>query len=710
MQNNDENEIGNVQTMIYAVFLTLWIISMITMSSHVSKSNDTPFNAASITSIKAYFPATTEEINERVVLGVARATTDINSLITLPDDQRTFENTILAYDRLAFNSDLLILNGALKLLKEVHPNSEMCTAALKAVNEIDAFHLNNVRANQALYRACKAYITGNGARENLDAEQQAVIARTLKNFHLKGLGLSDKELAEVKEIEAKTNELWSKFNNNISQSNPTVVVSDVGELAGLSEQFIANLARTPDGGYVLGIDYPTLFNVMQNCSCESTRKSLYGVYANNAYPVNEQVLKDLLFYRDRLAKKLGYPSFAHLSLSDEMVQTPERAEQFLKDILDRALVKAEADCALLMANLPEGITLHDGKMKPWDTHYIKNHYKKNHYTLDNQAIAEYFPMEKTMEGLLAIYSTLLNVDFKQETVEGLWHEDVKLITMLRRNSKEPLGYLFLDLHPRPKKFNHAAHFDVVPGLRNAHGVIQPAVSVVVANLPKSTPHQPSLLLLDDVETLFHEFGHGLHWVLGARPYASFAGYNSIPYDFVELPSQMLEEWLGDKSILQMVSGHYKTGEPLPETMIDAILRAKQFDSGNWLVRQIFLSFVSLEYYKEGEHKDLYTVWHRLSAACSVGVVLDPTSHGYASFGHLPEYNARYYGYLWARVFAHDLFGEFKKHGLLNPAIGKRYLDTILAQGGSQDPNKMLADFLGRAPNNEAFLRSYGLVH
>jgi thimet oligopeptidase len=290
----------------------------------------------------------------------------------------------------------------------------------------------------------------------------------------------------------------------------------------------------------------------------------------------------------------------------------------------------------------------------------------------------------------------------------MWHDDVRLIEVFDKNNKQ-LGYLFLDLHPRPNKYTHAAHGNIVPGITLPDGSRLPVVSVVMANFPKPSKDKPALLMREDVRTFFHEFGHAVHSLLGATQMGSFAG-TSVKTDFVEMPSQMLEEWLWDKDILKKISSHYKTGQPLPDGMIENILALKRYDAGNFIARQIMLAKYSLDLHKKGADKDPEKLWFALAEQLLPHLYAGPEYRAYASFGHLTGYGAKYYGYLWSKVFALDLFDTIKKQGLLNPEIGAKYVQEVISKGGSVDPNILLVNFLGRAPSQEAFLKDMGLDH
>jgi len=456
------------------------------------------------------------------------------------------------------------------------------------------------------------------------------------------------------------------------------------------------------------MDYPTYFTVIEHCSVEATRKKMSLVFSNRAYPANDLVLKEVIAKRDELAQLLGFETFAHLNLDNTMAKLPEHAAGFLHGLLARVDKKVDAEFNLWSKELPEGVTLNaEGKIKPWDREYIKACYKKKHFEIDDRAIAEYFPMEKTVEGLLDIYRQFLGVDFKELPIKGLWHEDVRLVAVHSKANDALLGYLLLDLYPRANKFTHACHITLVPSTYDKDGSMPVALSLVLANFPKSTADKPALLRKDDVKTFFHEFGHAMHALLGRTHVASFSG-TSVKLDFVEMPSQMLEEWLDDAAILKKISSHYLTGKSLPDDLIKKIQKLKQFDSGDWSQRQVLLSYYSLDCYGPGAVKDPYTLLRKLAAQIRKHVTIDPEDHFYASFGHLMGYGARYYGYLWSKVYALDLFYEIKKHGLLNSEIGAKYVREVIGKGGSQDPMELLIAFLGREPNQDAFLKDLGV--
>ena len=657
--------------------------------------------------IIALFPKNAAEIMPAIAIYIEDAQKDIHNILAISDEKRTFENTALKLDRLAGLSDLSIFSSVVSLLEVVSPDEKMRNVAHDAVVKVQNFYIDQISNNKKLYEAFKAYAQGNALKEELTAEQRYFISETMDDFVRAGLDLPDEKLQEVKKLKKELAQLTLTFDRNIAADKSTISV-DRDDLKGLEKDFIDNLERTDDGNYILGVDYPTFFNVLENCAVEDTRRKLMLAFINRAYPKNDELLKQIIAKRDQIANIIGFDSYAQLDLDNQMVKNPSRAYDFLHDLLERASKKEKKEFARWTADLPESVTLtQDKKIKPWDLRYLQNQYKKKHLAVDEQLISHYFPMEKTVEGLLAIYKQFLSINFQEVPVSGLWHDDVKLVKVYTKDRSELLGYLFLDLFPRPNKYSHAAHAGIIPAVKKEDGTRLPTVSVVLANFPKSTSTKPSLLKRSDVETFFHEFGHALHAILGATDMASFSG-TSVKRDFVELPSQMLEEWLWDKKILQQIGSHYETGEPLSDELIDNIIALKQFNSGYWVKRQVFYSLISLDYFARGADKDPYTIWQNLKSKIDPDIAQEKNDHSYAAFNHLTGYGAKYYGYLWSKVFALDLFDTINKHGLLNADIGSKYVRDVIGKGGSQDPNDLLQTFLGREPKSDAFFKSLGI--
>ncbi len=477
------------------------------------------------------------------------AQNQLDQIIAIPDDQRTFANTAKALDRVIgtakpFNRLVGLSNAAIaehiyEVLELLSPDEAVRDAAHNVVIKLRNFQIDQIVSNKKLYHVFKAYVESNAKHELLNAEQRYFLTETMKDFKRAGLNLPDEKLKQVKKLQKELTTLELAFSRNIAQDNRTITVRRIA-LAGLEDDFIDNLKCTDEGLYILGVDYPTYFNVMEHCAVEDTRRQLYREFNNRAYPVNEDILKQIIAKRDELAGLLGFSSYAQLDIDSQMAKTPERSRQFITDLINKSENKVKEEMEQLTATLPASVELMaDRKIKPWDFAYLEAMYKKEQFDLDERIIAEYFPMEKTIAELLDIYRQFLGVDFQEVLTTGLWHDDVKVIKVLSKDQNKLLGILFLDLYPRPNKYSHAACRTIVPAVYE-NGNYIPAVSIVMANFPKSTLTKPSLLTREDVSTFFHEFGHALHVLLGRTMLSSFAGMNT-KNDFVELPSQMFEE-------------------------------------------------------------------------------------------------------------------------------------------------------------------------
>lgn len=677
----------------------------------LSSSGSKQMNFSMITTkqdVSALFAVTASELTTRVDAALLKAHKQIDAIIAVPVDKRSYATIAQELDAVSSLSDAIIMANICTALENVTTDDTLRQAAHNAMTKIQDFFVDAVENNKALYNVFKAYADTVAPAEQLTDEQRYYIQETMTQWQRQGLDLPDDKLAVCSALKKEIAKLSQDFEANIAKDNRTITVQSP-DLVGVDPDFVAHLKRDDAGNYILGVDYPTVFTILDTCSVESTRKALSLGFNNRAHPINQALLERLIAARDELAHLLGLSGYNQLALADEMVETPERAYDFLQKLVGASRPKQQKEFQSLMANLPEGVTLTSaGQFKPWDLAYVKNSYKKKHLDLDEELIAQYFPMQSTVDGLLAIYEQFFNLKFEQIELPGLWHKGLTALAVHDDTSKEVLGYLILDLHPRANKYSHACHITIVPSVIRPDGSKMPSVSVVLANFPEESATKPALLKRNDVNTFFHEFGHALHAILGRTHVAGFAG-TSVKRDFVELPSQMLEEWLWDTAILKMVSKHYKTGTPLPDELIAKIQASKTFDSGYFVQRQAFLALASLAFFDKGSTKDLKKVWQSLYTTVVPGVAYDPSAHMYLSFGHLTGYGPRYYGYLWSKVFALDIFAAIKKEGLLNPAAGKRYIDTVIGRGGSKNPNDLLLAYLGRQPNQNAFLADQGLI-
>ncbi|MFC1845666.1 M3 family metallopeptidase [Candidatus Dependentiae bacterium] len=696
----------NVGVLLAAVSVVLVTVFGISRCERV-KEEKMLSHIENIDDLKNIFSSTPEQIAQLTDKYIEQTKEAINKIIAVPDDKRTFENTAFALDRLGRVSNLELFGASCAVLKEVSPDEAIRNASREALMKLSAFEVDWIGGNVELYKAFKAYAQGNAKNEKLREDQRYFIDETMKDFKRSGLELPTEQLEMVKKLQKELVDLSMKFSTNVASSNPTVEV-DRADLAGLDDDFINSLKRTEDGKYVLQANMPTYQLVVEDCKVAQTRKKIFHAYWNRAYPINNKILEGVIAKRDELARLLGFKSYAHLNLDSKMLKSPEHVQQFLQNLLEKLNKKEQVEFELLVKDLPESVSLtSDGKIQQWDMRFTQNEYKKKHFDIDEAKLSEYFQLEHTLESMFSLYETFFGVRFEAvESNGGFWHPEVRLVKVIDASTNQLLSYLLLDLYPRANKYGHAAHFGVLTGIKTEKNG-WPAVGFVVANFPKSTATKPSLLKLESVRTLFHEFGHAMHHILGRTRLASFGG-TAVKRDFVEVPSQMLEEWLWDQEVLKMVSKHYQTGQSLSDEIIKKIQAFKKFDRGWFWQRQSLFALLSLAYFKEGAQKDLEKVWRQLEKTILRNTAPDPDNHHYASFGHLLGYGACYYSYIWSRVLSQDVFEHIDKDGLLRLDAGKRYVELVLNPGGSKDPNVLMRKFLGREPNDKAFCRTMGL--
>lgn len=660
-------------------------------------SSKIPQNIVSVDDALKFFRFDTYQIDFCMKRALDQAQEALQNILSIPSELRTFENTVRALDQL--NAHLGVIGAAAHTLSMVSPKEDIRQAAQKAMLELEAFAIEHLSQNRDLYKSMTDYHAHSFIQENLSDEQKYYVNELLRDMKRSGLELPEEVQASIKKIKRELADVCNSFDVAINADQRSIHVSGE-ELSGISDEFLNQLPRVGEQ-YVVGTDTPTYVHVMEHCSVASTRKALYLEYVNRAHPQNSEALKKIIALRHHLSELLGYRSYAHLMIEDSMAKSVDQVETFLNSLIERLAVKVDVEMAELRADLPEDIALTEaGQFNPWDLSYIKAKYKKKHLQLDERHVAEYFPIEKTIPALLGIYQEFLNISFEETPIAELWHPDVRAVAV--REQGRLRGYLLLDLHPRSFKYTHACEIGIVKAQKD-----MPALAVVLANFPQSTPSQPALLKHADVVTFFHEFGHAIHELLSATEMIGFAG-TAVKRDFVEMPSQMLEEWIWDTDMLKRVSSHHQSGEPLSDTLIDCIRAVKNFCVGDATQRQLSFARLSLECFKPGAEKDPHALKQAINQKLRPYIYCSPEDHFEASFGHLNGYGPLYYGYLWSKVYALDLFGHIKQHGIVNPAIGCKYAVEILGKGGSIDPEILLSNFLGRQPQSDAFFKDLGV--
>ena len=657
-----------------------------------------------VAQVQALFPATKKEIEQLVATTKQKVAQDLAKIYSSAQGTQTFNNTFMLLDRAVEHCK--IAQAGLYVMSISGQEEKLQMAAQEGLSHLQKFFIDELSLNTKLYQACVRYVDqlSTQKHEQLSEERLYFINEVMRDFKRIGLELPREKQERVRAIQKERTDLALAYEAVYTSSCQCLNVP-IESLAGLDQSFISSLARSDGGLYCVPTSYDKFFIVMDQCSVASTRQKLYEIFMNRGYPQNVSNLKKYISLSDELAHLLGYESYAHYSLEEQMAKTPEVVKEFLTTLHTRSLTKALDEIKVVTQQLPDGVVCVGGKLQPWDLTYVFGAYKKKHFKIDETVISSYFPLEHTLESLLKLYEDFFGVCFKKLSGVGFWHKAVQSFAVYKKGKY--LGMLILDIHPRTNKFSHAGQVTVVPAVLNESGEPLPAVVVVFANFTEGSPDKPAVLSRHEVKILFHECGHALHGLLGATECASLSG-TATKGGFVEMPSQMLEEWMWDPEILRTISSHGTTHEPLPADMIKNIISLKHFEVGDTILRQIFLSEVSLAYYLPGRHKDVAGLWKSLHEKWRPSLVFDKSNRGFCSFPHIMGYGPRYYGYLWSRVFALDLFSAIKPYGLRNPQTGARFVDMILAKGGSKDPNALLASFLGRPCSANAFFQDCGL--
>lgn len=625
----------------------------------------------------------------------------LKTIEAVPAKKRSFENTVWAFEDLGVRPEDVDPVAGISFLKNVSPDKAVRDAANTCESDIKSFSVD-VYTREKLYGAFRDYAD---KKEKLDAEEQKLLDRILFEFQRNGLALDAKKRGQVKELKQRLITIQQEFDRNLNEYKDFLDVTRQ-ELDGLPEDYIAKLSTAPEGKYRVTLQYPDYIPFMENAKNEAPRKALEFKFNNRAAEKNTPLLEQAIALRHQIANLMGHPTHAHFVLTDRMAKKPEAVSEFLTALRPKLTQKALPELETLKAlKKKEGREGAD-KINAWEFAYYDNLLKKTQYDLDDQKIKEYFPMERTLEGMMKLYQGLLSVRFVKIDPPYVWHPEVTQYEVRDEASGDRIGYFYLDLFPREGKYGHAAAFGLVPGRRMKDGSYQYPVAAMVANFNKPGAGLPSLLQHSEVETLFHEFGHVMHQVLTQARYARFSG-TAVAWDFVEAPSQMFENWVWNAGVLRDLSSHYKDGKPLPEDLLKRMVDAKNLNSGLRYLRQVFYATVDQTYHTR-EAADSTSLYNDLRTQISL-IPATAGTRGQASFGHLMHgYDSGYYGYLWSEVFAADMFSFFEKNGLLNKEMGMRYRKLILEAGSMRDEAESLRNFLGRAPEQNAFIKSIGL--
>jgi oligopeptidase A len=640
----------------------------------------------------------------------------IAALLEQQDGTPTWQGLVLALDELGER-----LGRAWSPVSHLNAvcNSAELRAAYEACLPKLSEYWTELGQNRALFQAYEALASGPEAA-GFEVAQTTILEHALRDFRLSGIDLPADQQERYGEIQMKLSELGSRFSNQLLDATQawTREVLDEAALAGLTDSAKAQMKQAAEakglGGWLITLEFPSYYAVMTYADDRALREEVYTAYSTRASDQgpnagqhdNGPVMAEILVLRQELAKLLGFTHFSDLSLATKMAESTDQVLGFLRDLAKRSKPFAAKDLEELRAFAAErGVA----DLQSWDVGYFSEKLREQRYSISQETLRAYFPIDKVLSGLFAIVQKLYGIEIRELSGFDTWHPDVRLFEISENG--QHVGRFFFDLYARANKRGGAWMDGARDKRRNLAGSLVSPVANLVCNFTPAVGAKPALLTHDEVTTLFHEFGHGLHHLLTRVEHAGASGINGVAWDAVELPSQFMENWCWEPEGLALISGHYQTGEPLPQDLLDKMLAAKNFQSGLMMVRQLEFSLFDFELH--ATHGDGRSVLDVLEAIRDeVAVMRPPAFNRFAnSFAHIfaGGYAAGYYSYKWAEVLSADAFSRFEEEGVLNPATGRAFREAILARGGSQEPMVLFVDFRGREPSIDALLRHSGLT-
>jgi Zn-dependent oligopeptidase len=621
------------------------------------------------------------------------------------------ERTVASVDAPSFEATMrpLDLAGAAALvgyargafMAYVHTDAEVRDAGQAGEEAVQKWNVS-LPFREDLYRAVRAFADTPEAAA-LEGEQKRLLEFWLRDFRRAGQELAPEDKAELEALRQRLVELEVAFARNINDDQEGIEVSREG-LAGLPDDYIDRLSPGSEPGtYKVGIKRPELVPFLAQAHDRSLREQLYRRNWTSAVATNRPILEEALGVRRRIAQLFGLPTWAHYALEVKMAGTPERVEEFYAEIVPPLRAAAQREVATLQERAErDGII---GPIQAWDWTYYDDQQSREEHGVDQNLISAYLPLEPVIEGMFELTAEVFGLDYRRVPDAKAWHPDVTLYEIHDKASGELIAHFYADLFPREGKFYHAAAFPLQLGHRRADGSYATPVSAIVANLTPPGTDKPSLLRhgpRGEVETLFHEFGHILHESLTCAESARFSGAQT-ERDFVEGPSQIMEHWVWQPSVLARFARHHATGEPLPADLLERMRGSRYLNVGLRGAWQVSYGAEDMAMHSSEGPVDLDAVMREAYAVTSLPYPEGTCS--VASFGHLMGgYDAGYYGYLWAEVIGDDLWGRFMDEGITSPGVGMDYRRAILEPNGSRSGDEMVAEFLGRPAAVENYLR------
>ena len=624
------------------------------------------------------------------------------ALTAVPAQQRTFENTVLALEK-AYTQYWFVPKN-LSLLAYFHKDASVREAA--AVLETQGSKKKaEIFARRDVYRSLKEYAQTNPKLAHEDAR---LLNKWLERYERAGMSLTDSKLKKYLKLNDERLEKITRYNVNLNNYKDELPLT-AEQLKGMGETYVKRLEKTKDGKYIVTLKYPDYNPFMANAQDDGARKALQTKFARRGGKENVKLLEDTLVLRRKQAALLGYKQYPDFVLPVRMAKTQDNLRAFLKDLQKQVTPLAKAEMAQYLELKNKTLGTSGKKINGWELGYWANQYKKAFYQVDDEKIKEYFPVQTVINGMFEIFGGIFGLTFEQADLP-VWHPDVQTWIIKDAATGQTISYFYMDLYPRDGKYTHAATWSFVDRFQLPDGQYQIPSVVIAANFSPAANGVPALLGHGEVETLFHEFGHVLQMSLATSKYASLTGDN-VAWDYIETHSQLLENWAWQPQVLKKISSHYKTGQQIPDELINSMVQARHAGEATAFLRQNFLGQFDLEAHAKNRRVNTTKLYAKMMKDIT-GIEMTKGTYPQASFGHIMSltdpYDVGYYVYAWSLVIAQDIFSQFEEQGLFNKELGAKLRTYIYTPGTVYDENEMVEKFLGRPYNNRAFLKSLGV--
>jgi len=685
------------------------LVSSLTVSAAELKTVDDFRAAAAKANAVLTIPdweQTPDAVETAMKNAIAKANASLDRIGAQDRSQASFKSTVVALDDVTYEASLAANRAT--LIKETNTNPAMRTAGENAVKAFQDWAVG-IDYREDVYKAIKAFAD---THPKLSGEDEKLLKETLRDYRRAGLDLPPDQRKEIEELRKELSKLGTDFETNIVKSNAPVMFSKA-DLDGLPESFFASPGiKTGDDVYTVMANVTWQFNTVQeNAKNEATRKQLYIVHDTLAKDKNVPLLNQMLELRNEIALRLGYKSWDDYQTEVKMAKSGMNAEKYINDLVTGIQPKFDSEIAELQKLKAADTKDPKARIMVWDWRYYSAQRDRQKYDVNKEALRAYFPFQKVLDGMFNIYQSIFGLKFEKIVAPHKWIEDLQLYLVTDSVTGEPLGMFYLDMFPREGKFNHFAQFVIISGKLLPNGKYQRPTVALLCNFPPASGDAPSLMTHQDVETLFHEFGHALHSIVTRAKYGRFAGTN-VPGDFVEAPSQMLQNWVWDKKVLDTFAADYRDpSKKIPADIVKKLNDAKLADAGVLYRRQF--AFASLDLALHDPHPeempyDCVAISNPILE--KVFLPIDPSTTFVSYFGHLNGYDAGYYGYAWADAIAADMATVFEKakDGYLDKQAGMKLRREIYEPGDSRDVNESIEKFLGRKQSIDPFLKKIGI--